>query len=424
MKTRYIILYAVVFMLIGAYLCKSLLCVSDKKYLPQYTTEINRLVISLEDDWEDISSGDMKGMEAEDFDYAVIDKNGDLVYATSQDISLTLSAAVSHYDIICDIERDGGVVGRLLVYNSYEEIQKAESRKSAEMVGGMSALMLVISLGYFIYLKKRVVEPFGRLKGFAEKVAAGDLDTPLEMDRGNIFGAFTESFDIMREELKISRRREEAAVKSRKEIIAELSHDIKTPVASIKAMVEFMTLTTDDKSQLETLESINSKADRIDKLVSNLFHATLEELEQLEVNSEELSSSEFADIITMNDHLKKVTVNDIKECVIIADRLRVEQIVGNIISNSYKYADTEIEVTSRFEDSWFIAELSDKGGGVPENEVELLTEKFRRGSNAHGKDGSGIGLYISKYLMERMGGELTCRNNSEGFTVELRFRLA
>lgn len=119
--------------------------------------------------------------------------------------------------------------------------------------------MLTVSVGLFIYLKKRVVEPFGRLKGFAGSVAAGNLETPLEMDKGNIFGAFTKSFDIMCEELKASRLHEEVTVKSRKEMIAELSHDIKTPVASIKAMVDFMMLTTDNKDQQDTLASINSR---------------------------------------------------------------------------------------------------------------------------------------------------------------------
>ncbi|MBQ1536985.1 MAG: HAMP domain-containing histidine kinase, partial [Ruminococcus sp.] len=81
-------------------------------------------------------------------------------------------------------------------------------------------------------------------------------------------------------------------------------------------------------------------------------------------------------------------------------------------------------VVSRFEGNYLTVVFSDKGGGVPDTEIEVVTEKFRRGSNAEGKDGSGIGLYISKYLMERMGGELGCRNNGEGFTVELRFKLA
>ena len=425
MKTRYFIIYITLFIALAASMCGYILCGGHYSGLPQYTTEINRLLISIGNDWKSISAGQTVPVsDAAVFDYAVIDMSGKLLFATSPDISGTVSAATGHYDIIRDIESEGEIVGRLIVDNPYEKIQRESREKAAAMVGGMSALTLVVSAGYFLFLKKRVVEPFGRLKGFAEKVASGDLDTPLEMDRENIFGAFTESFDIMREELKASRLREEAAVRSRKEMIAGLSHDIKTPVASIKAMVEFMTLTTDNKDQLETLSSINNKADRIDKLVSNLFHATLEELEQLEVHSDELSSAELADIITDSDHLKKVAVNDIKDCVIIADKLRLEQIVGNIISNSYKYADTEITVTSRFEDGVFIAEFSDKGGGVPDDEIELITEKFRRGSNAEGKDGSGIGLYISKYLMSRMGGELVCFNNGEGFTVALRFRLA
>ena len=76
-----------------------------------------------------------------------------------------------------------------------------------------------------------------------------------------------------------------------------------------------------------------------------------------------------------------------------------------------------------FEDGFLVAEFADKGGGVPDDELEVITEKFRRGSNSAGKDGSGIGLYISKYLIEQMGGELVCRNNGEGFTVALRLKL-
>lgn len=292
----------------------------------------------------------------------------------------------------------------------------------------MAAVAVVIILGLLaaagIFIRLRIVRPFRQMEDFAENIARGDLDHPLLKEKDELFGSFTESFDIMREELKASRQREEAAVRSRKEMIAELSHDIKTPVSSIKAMVDFLELTTENEAQKETLASINSKADRIDKLVSNLFHATLEELEQLEVRTEELSSRELIQIIMEADHLKMVSQLDVQDCVIMADRLRLEQIIGNIISNSYKYAHTPMTVNSRFEGNCLLVELSDKGGGVPEDEIELVTEKFRRGSNSQGKEGSGIGLYISNYLMNRMGGQLSCRNNGEGFTVELRFILA
>ncbi|HBB19337.1 MAG TPA: sensor histidine kinase [Ruminococcus sp.] len=421
MKTRYILMYAAAFLVLSALICGRILGMDQAGELPQYTTEINRLLVKLSENWEELPGAQLP---EEDFDYTLIGSDGELIFATREGLSESVSAATGHYDVIRDVERDGQILGRLIVYNDYEELQKAGRKKAAAMVGGMSLLMLAASVGYFAFLKRRVVAPFGRLKGFAERVAGGDLETPLEMDRSNIFGAFTESFDIMREELKASRQREEAAVRSRKEMIAELSHDIKTPVSSIKAMVDFLELTTENEAQKETLASINSKADRIDKLVSNLFHATLEELEQLEVRTEELSSRELTQIIMEADHLKMVSQLDVQDCVIMADRLRLEQIIGNIISNSYKYAHTPMTVNSRFEGNCLLVELSDKGGGVPEDEIELVTEKFRRGSNSQGKEGSGIGLYISNYLMNRMGGQLSCRNNGEGFTVELRFILA
>ena len=284
--------------------------------------------------------------------------------------------------------------------------------------------MLALSVAFFMVLKKRVVEPFKNMKGFAERIAAGELDTPLEMDKDNIFGAFSESFDIMREELKAAREREQEAVRSRKEMIASLSHDIKTPVASIKAMADVMELTADTPDERSTLHAINEKADSIDRLVSNLFHATLEELNRLPVSAEELGSDLLVQIIKNADHLNKLTAFDIPGCVIMGDKLRIEQVVGNVITNSYKYAGTPINVDAFIEQQNLCVQICDSGGGVPEQEIELLTEKFRRGSNAQGKDGSGIGLYISDYFMKCMGGSLSCSNRDGGLCVSLRFALA
>lgn len=424
MKRRFIVIYALFFSLMSWLICSYILKSGENKAMPQYTTEINRLLISIEENWEVISAENAVLTESsEKFDYAVIDSDSRLLFYTKEGISDTVSAATGNFDIIRDIVCNGDVVGKLIVHNNYAEQKRIDDIRNAKMIGCMAGIMLLVSLGYFIFLRRRVVAPFDKLKDFAAGVAAGDLDTPLEMDRGNIFGAFTESFDIMREELKASRKREEAAVKSRKELIAELSHDIRNPVSSIKAMVDYLELVSDNEEQKETLAAINGKTDQIDKLVSNMFHAALEELEQLEVAPEELPSRELERIIAESDPLKKVTSADIKDCVIYADKLRLEQTVGNIISNSYKYADTDIAIRSFFEGEFFVLEISDKGGGVPNEELELITEKFCRGSNAAGRDGSGIGLYISKYFIEQMNGKLMCYNNGEGFTVSLRLRL-
>lgn len=430
MKIRFLLIYIILFLGAGAFLSLRIARSSDDE-MPAYPTEINRLVIRLGEEWDSVSrKSGQKIQTDEPFDYAVIGRAGNLLIYTKEGISTSVSAATTHFDVIRDIGQDGELVGWLLVHNPYSELQKERNGRRAMMVGTMLLVMLILSLAYFLYLRRRVVKPFDRMKAFAGRVAAGDLDAPLEMDRGHVFGAFTESFDIMREELKASREREAEAVKSRKELVAELSHDIKTPVASIKAMTDVMSLTARDDGERETIAAVSAKADQIDRLVSNLFHATLEELEQLEVKPEELSSRDILRMVKEADYLKKVEETDIADAVVLADPLRLNQVIGNVISNSYKYAGTEIRIVSRFEEGCgespeerFILEISDRGGGVPGHELELITRKFKRGSNAEGKDGSGLGLYISGYFMEKMGGSLEVMNRDGGFLVRLKLKL-
>ena len=133
------------------------------------------------------------------------------------------------------------------------------------------------------YLENIVIKPFKKLKGFAGRIAAGNLDFPLEMDRHNLFGAFTESFDVMRDELKSARIAEAKAEAEKRELVAELSHDIKTPVASIKAASELGLLLADNGKIKDNYQNIIHKADQVNALVTNLFTATLEEMDKLSV---------------------------------------------------------------------------------------------------------------------------------------------
>ena len=433
MKRYHLIIFIIIYILVSGYICYKLAngftVASDSSKAD--TTQINRRIIQVQRDWDSISKDREKQVTAEDdFDYAVINNEGDVLILTRSDMSKSVSSATTHYDIIRDIQVGDEVVGKIIIHNPDVERTNQRNHEKSLYFGLIMGVMLFFMIVYYIYIDVRVVKPFSKMKFFSVRVASGDLDTPLEMDRGHVFGEFTEAFDIMREELKASREREEAAVRSRKELIAELSHDIKTPVASIKAMAEVLSITDIDDEQRKAISLINGKADQIDNLISNLFHATLEELEQLEVNVEEVSSAEIIRMIREADYQNKLTEIDIKDAVILGDMLRLNQVISNIISNSYKYAGTEINVESSIDltdedsDEFLLIRISDKGGGVSDNEIESITEKFKRGSNAQGKDGSGLGLYISKYLMEKMDGGLSVGNNGEGLTVTLRLKLA
>ena len=407
---------------------------TDQTATSEFTVKVNRLVVFMEKNWDRLEQGGaiaretMEDNAAREFDYVLLNEDGDVLYQTREGLSVNVSQATSRFDLIRDVTAGGKTVGKVLIHNGWKDAEARKMQGMAALFFGMSLILVLCMLGYVLYLKKKVIQPFERMKGFAQQIAIGNLDVPLEMDRGNIFGAFTQSFDLMREELKASRLREEAALNSRKELIAQLSHDIKTPVASIKAMADVMELSAADAEQKQTIQAINAKADQIDRLVSNLFHATLEELERLEVNVEELTSGEIQRLVREADHLRLIRQMKIPECVVRADPLRLSQVIGNVISNSYKYAGTEIEINGFFEktaDKDFLTmEISDQGGGVPEEELTLILEKFRRGSNSNGKDGAGLGLFISNYLMIKMGGGFGCKNQNGGFTIVLKLLLA
>ncbi len=248
----------------------------------------------------------------------------------------------------------------------------------------------------------------------------------LNMDKHNYFGAFTESFDRMREELKLSNEREAAANRSKQELVAELSHDIKTPVATIKATCEVMEIKHKDPDVQEKVAVIKSKASSVEQLIDNMFRATLDDLDELKVTPREESSLIIDDMLAgLRFYGTVEQKGSVPECLIQVDKLRLEQVIDNIAGNSFKYAGTPLEVEYRSESDNIRVILSDRGPGVPEEELSLLTSKFYRGSAAanSAKDGSGLGLYLASRFMEKMGGGLEVRNREGGgLTVEIIIR--
>ena len=278
----------------------------------------------------------------------------------------------------------------------------------------------LLCIAYTVYIDRTIFRPFRKLQGFARHVAEGKLDMPLDMDKGNMFGAFTESFDLMREELNRARENERIANQSKKELVASLSHDIKTPVASIKAVSEVMYAKSKNENTKTQLRVINSKADQINTLITNMFNATLEELQELKVNVTEQSSEFLYDLIKNADYNNQVTISNIPECIVLVDVLRLAQVIDNVISNSYKYAGTSIDVSTHIKGKYLEIAFKDYGLGVSEDERPLIFNKFYRAKNSAGKSGTGLGLYISKYLMNKMSGDIECENNDRWIYCETK----
>ncbi len=295
-------------------------------------------------------------------------------------------------------------------------------------------LLGMLSLIFLLMLHKILIKPFNRLEKFAYKISVGNFDEPLPMDKNNTFGLFTQTFDIMRESLLEAQRSRNKIELAQKELIASLSHDIKTPITSIQLMTELLQAINDnDKNDsdnynviAETLETIETKTTQIDLLVSDLLNSALEELGELKVSVTTTESKVLPTIFQNNDPSLKIRIGTIPVCLIEIDVMRMEQIVGNIITNSYKYADTYIDVDFKVNGKYLQININDYGKGIHSEEQELIFTKFYRGENAKNsqREGEGLGLYISKILMEKMGGGIEAFNRTDGFTVRMSLCLS
>ena len=348
-----------------------------------------------------------------------------IILITEMNYERNINDAVRNSDIILDYIEGDILLGKIVFpgIGSYLQEQRLDMQH-----GLLSICLLVLFWGYGLIglIYYFYIRPFRKLEGFASQVAKGNMEEPLAINKNNYFGAFTESFDLMREELKQAKENEYKANISKKELVAELSHDIKTPVAAIKATCEVLKLKIvkaqneeEKKDVLQKLEIIERKSDMIDRLIGNMFHATLEELNNLSVDAIEESSHLVVNILKEIQYYENIEImDDIPECLVFMDKLRLTQVIDNIINNSFKYAGTKVEVSFLDQKEGIIIRFRDYGKGVLEEELPLITQKYYRGVNKKGISGAGLGLFLSNYFTKNMMGGMDCYNDN-GFIVEL-----
>ena len=284
-------------------------------------------------------------------------------------------------------------------------------------------LFLMISLLGYIYYA--IIKPFERMEEYAGEVAKGNLDLKLNYERNNLFGEFTWAFDRMRREIIKARTCEKEAIENNKTVIATLSHDIKTPIASIRAYTEGLqaNLASNPLKRQKYIDIIIKKCDEVTALTNDIFLHSLADLGKLKMNLVEVSIKPII-IEYLNGLLcdkDNVFINDdIPDANLLIDTKRFEQVLENIINNSLKYAKgskVEIKVEKSLKD--YILIIRDYGKGISDEDMPFIFEKFYRGKNVGKEQGAGLGLYIVKYIMEQFNGNVYINSFKDGLEVRL-----
>ncbi len=311
------------------------------------------------------------------------------------------------------------------------ELQQSIRRSDAGYhTDNRTIILCVIGLSFvlaiFGYVYFAILRPFDKMKGFADKIAQGNFNVPLNYERSNYFGAFTWAFDSMRREITKSRACEREAIENNKTVIATLSHDIKTPISSIRAYAEGLEANMDGtpEKRQRYLSVIMKKCDEVSHLTNDLFLHSLSDLDKLKICFEKFELCGF-----MESAVREIAAehNDVQlrkpdfSAMVSADKNRLMQITENLINNARKYAKSDIDVSITQSDGNVEIHFRDYGKGIPDEDMPFIFDKFYRGKNCGNEQGSGLGLYIVKYIAEKMGGKVLLHNHSDGLeaTVSL-----
>ena len=274
------------------------------------------------------------------------------------------------------------------------------------------------------FVVRKIEEPLDLLSEGACRLGDGDLDYRIAYDGKDEFapvcGAFNEMAARLKESVGRTRRDEE----SRKELLAGISHDLRSPLTSIRAYVEGLLdgVAKTEEAKQRYLRTIHTKAEDIDRLVSQLFLYSKLDLEGAPMEMRLIRLDEFITsfveeaALDSRTHGLEITAEQLSPVTVSADPGQLRRVLSNILENSIKYKNKEIgHLRITLEESGRLV-LADDGPGVPEDALPKLFDVFYRSDPARKNPagGSGLGLAIASKAVHGMGGTIRAYNVPNG----------
>lgn len=374
-----------------------------------YRVEINRIALQIEQEG-------LESVVLSDYEYVnAVVRYGDNFYETASDYAVR------------------EINGELYRFD-YTVPDRAADRQVFLIVNTALGVMGIFVLGSLLFVGKRILAPFERFTNLPYELAKGNLTVPVRESRNRFFGKFLWGMDLLRENLEQRKSRELELQREKKTLLLSLSHDIKTPLSAIKLYTKALSknLYPDVDKQCMIAESIGNKADEIEGYVSRIITASKEDFLSFDVENGEFYLSWLVETISAyyGEKLALVkqefAVGKYRERLLFGDPDRSVEVLQNIMENALKYGDgkrIELLFPEDDEEGVFVA-VRNGGCTLDQEELPHVFESFWRGANAGNRPGSGLGLYICRQLMHRMGGEIFAEIQGTQITVTVVFRKA
>lgn len=281
-------------------------------------------------------------------------------------------------------------------------------------------LILIVTNGLLTYYVSRsIIRPIRALQKSAKEMKEGNLNIPIIPMSKDEIGQLAQGFEKMRTQLKESIEKILAYEENRKELIANISHDLKTPITTIKGYVEGIRdgVANSPEKMERYVQTIYTKSINLDHMIDELFLNSKLDLQRLPFHFEKIYFNhylqDYVEELRFDVEEKKVEINlDIEkegDFLITGDRDHLKRVITNIVDNSLKYNDKENKKLSfhlTTSNSQILFKLEDNGPGIPEENLSLIFDRFYRADLARGTEisGSGLGLSIAKRIIEEHHG--------------------
>lgn len=296
-------------------------------------------------------------------------------------------------------------------------------------------LVLILILTAMIltaWIYKSIVTPIRHLQVATKKIADGNLDFEMPTAGTDEVGELCADFEKMRHRLKESAEEKLEAEKQNKELISNISHDLKTPITAIKGYVEgIMDGVADTPEKKDKyIRTVYNKANDMERLINELTFYSKIDTNRIPYTFDRIHVQDyFEDCIeelTMELEEQNIDLayfNYVEEDVqVIADAEQIKRVINNIVSNSVKYLDKphgRINIRVRDVGDFVQVEIEDNGKGIAQKDLPLIFNRFYRTDESRNssKGGSGIGLSIVKKIIEDHGGKVWATSKEHTGTV-------
>lgn len=285
--------------------------------------------------------------------------------------------------------------------------------------------------GFLLYIKTNIINPFIKLADMPYELSKGHLEGEMEENKNKFFGRFIWGINMLRDNLKASKAKELKLEKEKKMLLLSISHDIKTPISTIKLYAKALRegIYDTDESKTTAAVHIEERAKEIEEFIGDIVRASSEDILNIEVINSEFYLGDLADKIYEYYRYKcELKMIDFKlgkyeNKILKGDFDRAFEVIENIMENAFKYGDgRKIRITFCEEEYCQLIKISNTGLPIEKSEIPHLFDSFFRGSNVKNNEGNGLGLYICREIMRKMDGDIFAEREDNKMTFVLVFR--